>query len=206
MKKIVSILFLFALFIQFTVSPAFGAQEYDYPKVALEIVLQNDGCIRYDTGKYSFIVKRNETRPETVQVWKGSDDLKSHFNIVDGTATDKLMEGTRPITKSEATAWKQEWEKIKKAVRVMDVGPHMDMITEYGRVYEFTSRATTGAKGEDVYVLKYASEDGGGTRILPMISFKYRPPIGKKFGLGIESGLYVPIVTGADGKKFIPLD
>ncbi|MSR78643.1 MAG: hypothetical protein EXS59_00650 [Candidatus Taylorbacteria bacterium] len=205
MKKIPPILLLVAFFLQLTY-PAFGAETYDGQNVAIAVTLQNDGVIRYNTGKYSFLVKKNETRPETVQVWKGPDDLKCDFNVADGTATDKGAEITRPITKSEKSAWMQEWEKLKKLVRVIDAGSYVDFRTERGRIFEFVSRASTGEKNDDVYVLKYSSEGGGGTKTFPTSAFKYRPPIDRRFELGMEAGQYVPVITGSDKKKFVPLD
>lgn len=205
MKKIPPLVLLVAFFLQL-IPPAFGVEILDGRKVAVVVTVENNGMIRYNNGKYWFYLKKNDTEPEVVKIWKEYGDLKSHFNIVDGTATDKGMDGTRPITKSEETAWKQEWEKLKKLVWVIDVGSNIDFSAERGRIYEYVDRASTGNGTESVYVLRYTIKDGGGTVTFPVNTFKYRPPWDKKFELGVESGLYVPILTGTNGKKFIPLD
>ncbi|MCR4336424.1 MAG: hypothetical protein NUV91_01260 [Candidatus Omnitrophica bacterium] len=119
MKKIVAILTLTLLF-SFSANQTKGA-ENPLPKATVEIAILGDGSIRYETGLYTFYVKKGETEPEIVQIWKGPDDLKYQIMVTKTTSRvfDKGSDFQRPITKLEKEEWESTWKKLKKTVRVV---------------------------------------------------------------------------------------
>ncbi len=144
-KKLIAVVFILALLV------AFGrakGEENPLPKVSVEISIRNDGNVVYETGKYTFAVKKGETEPDTIHVWAGTDKLKYQIDVPSSTVLDGGgNDGYRTIKEQEKRDWRNEWEKVKKTVRLQTPPSYIDFEPETGREYELVAQTSETGPG-----------------------------------------------------------